>query len=217
MSVYGIEGYTSNYSLSSFTSQEQTAASTSAGAGKRAQSAYGSSISSGAGQAAVKKALGEIEPNANGRITFDMISDHREKLEGEFSVLLAGGLMLDGVDPNVEFSLVAGSDGSISVRCDDAVEKEKIEKFLQENPKVGEQFLYIQALGNLERAQSGSAAVRNWEYMKNTKMELQSQAIEMFFSAAQAGGLGFASLMGEFGGEANAEGGNFFMGTDYMV
>ncbi len=226
MSISSINPYGSQYLSGNSASgaekpssgaQETVSASSSRAAASvrnKAAQAYGAGMTSTVGQAAVKRAISEIQQlGGSDRVTFDMIREHREKLEKELSVLISGGLMLEGVDPETEFTLVATPEGAIEVNCADQAQKEKIEKFLEENPKVGEQFLYVQALGNLERAQASSGSIRNWSAMRDTKMQLESQAIEMFFAAAQESGMGFASLVGEFSGE----GGSFMLGADIMV
>ena len=179
---------------------------------KQAQNAYGAGLSSSIGQAALKRALSEMG-TSGGKVTFADIAAYQEQLETTFSAGLRVALAAKGVSPDTEFTLNISSDGVVSVNCDDAVAKEKIEKYLEDNPKVCEQFGYIQALANLDRARQSPAALR--QDMRNTKMELQSSAIEAFFGDALNSGMNFSSMLASFG--ADSGGASYYTGVDYLV
>lgn len=179
---------------------------------KQAQSAYGAGLSSSTGQAALKRALSEMGVTG-GKVTFSDIAAYQEQLETTFSVGLRVALAEQGVSADTEFTLNIGSDGAISVACDDAVAKAKIEKYLEDNPKVCEQFGYIQALANLDRARQSPAALR--QDMRSMKMELQSSAIEAFFGEALSSGMNFSSMLASFG--SNSSKASYYVGVDYLV
>ena len=180
---------------------------------KQAQDAYGGAgLSSSVGQAALKRALSEMGASG-GKVTFADIAAYQKQLETTFSVELRVALAAKGVSPETEFTLNISSDGVVSVNCDDPVAKEKIEKYLEDNPKVCEQFGYIQALANLDRARQSQAAVR--QDMKNTKAELQASAIESFFGNALNSGMNFSSMLASFGAGGNEA--SYYTGVDYLV
>ena len=150
---------------------------------------------------------------SGGKVTFADIAAYQKQLETTFSVELRVALAAKGVSPETEFTLNISSDGVVSVNCDDPVAKEKIEKYLEDNPKVCEQFGYIQALANLDRARQSPAAVR--QDMRNTKAELQASAIESFFGNALSSGMNFSAMLASFGAGGNEA--SYYTGVDYLV
>lgn len=188
---------------------------------QRAKNAYSVSATSGVGQAALNKALSEMGAQG-GRVTFKDIAAHREKLETNFSIDMRLELAKEGVSMETDFTLTMDSEGKIEVSCDDALAKEKIEKYLEENPKVCEQFGYIQALSNLERArQSPAASSQAWQNIRDAKAELQTQAVEIFFGDALSSGMNYSSLLASFspftGSGSAADTTSFYTGVNYTV
>lgn len=184
---------------------------------KKAQSAYGvgAGMSSDIGQAALNKALSEIKTET-GKVTFKDVEEHRKNLEEEFSATVRLALMEHGVYLDVDFSLTMTADGNIHVKCDDALVREKIEKYLKDNPKVCEQFGYIQALSNLNRARQSSPA--GLQGGRIAKAGMQAQAMEAFFGEAMNAGMNYAALMAEFGqGIGITESASFYAGLDFTV
>ena len=117
-----------------------------------------------------------------------------------------------------EFSISMNADGAIDVICDDAAAKEKIQKYLADNPKVCEQFGYIQALSNLERArQSPAGSMAAWQEVRNTKAELQTQAVEAFFNAAANTGMDYSSILANFAGGGESAPASFYTGLNFTV
>lgn len=189
---------------------------------KKAQAAYGGGgASSTVGQAALKKALAEM--GASGKVTFKEIAAYQEELEAQFSVTMRLDLMERGVSAETPFTLTMTPQGMVQVECDDPVAKSRIEEYLDENPEMCEQFGYIQALANLDRARQSPIGSREaWEGVRNSKMEMQTQAVEMFFGEAADAGVNYASLMASFGsrmGLMNTEesAATFYAGLDFKV
>jgi hypothetical protein len=185
---------------------------------RKAQSAYdgGGRASSTIGQAALQRALSEME-GSGGKITFKQIMEHKDRLELEFTVNLRAELLKVGVPLETEFSLSMDRDGKISVLCDDPVMREKIQKFLADNPKMCEQFGYIQALSNLERAQqSPASAMSIWKDVRSSTAGLQTQAIEAFFGAAINSGMDYSGIMANFAPGGNSKA-SFFTGLNFTV
>lgn len=186
---------------------------------RRAQNAYGGSAASATGQAALNRALSEMQTNG-GKVTFKDIAEHREKLELEFSAQVRVDLAKLGVDLDTEFTLTMTPEGNIQVACDDPLAKETIQKYLSDNPEVCEQFGYIQALSNLERArQSPAGSMAAWQEVGNAKKEYQAQAVELFFSDALSTGMNYTSLLASFGASSSSteSSTSFYAGLDFTV
>ncbi|MDL2317011.1 hypothetical protein LJC59_08070 [Desulfovibrio sp. OttesenSCG-928-A18] len=183
---------------------------------KRAQSAYGTGLTSSAGQAALKKALEEMGANER-TVTLSEIRRYREQLEEEFSANLRGELKALGVGEDVEFSVSIDTEGKVKVTCDDALAKEKIERYFVDNPGASEQFGYIQALSNLNRAQrSPAAASQSWSAIANGNNPLSAAHLEAFFCDALGSGMGYSSLLASFGSNASSAA-SFYTGLDFTV
>lgn len=179
------------------------------------QSGYGTGLSSAVGQAALKRALSEMGV-AGGKVTFADIAEYQKKLEAEFSESFREAVEELGVSPDTKFTLNISSEGKISVDCSDAIAKDKIEKYLEDNPKVREQFSYIQALANLDRAkQSPAASSPTWRDMTNVKKSIQAEAVQLFFSDALSSGMNFSSMLASFSPDSEAA--TYFTGVSYLV
>lgn len=187
---------------------------------RRAQNAYGNiSPGSAMGQAAINKALSEIGASTGGKVTFADIMKHREDLETTFSAQVRLDLAELGVSIDTEFTLNLSAEGKIDVSCDDPNAKAIIEEYLADNPDVCEQFGYIQALGNLERArQSPASATAMWQQVRSNTVEMQTQALEAFFSDAMQSGMNYSSMLANFGaGEDAGESTSFYAGLNFTV
>ena len=184
---------------------------------RKAQNAYGGgSASSAIGQAALHRALSEMD-SSGGKITFSQVAAHREKLELEFTVSLRAALAKEGVPLETEFTLSMNADGKIDVLCDDPIAREKIWKYLADNPKACEQFGYIQALSNLERAkQSPAGSMAAWREVRSATAELQTQALEAFFGAAVNSGMDYSPILASFGPGGNSVA-SFYTGLNFKV
>ena len=190
-------------------------------ASQRVRNSYGVSATSEIGRAALNRALSEMG-STGGKVTFKDIAAYREQLEEKFSADMRIDLAKAGVPVETEFTLTMNSDGSIQVSCDDPAAKAKIEKYLEETPEACEQFGYIQALSNLERArQSPTAGLPMWQDVKNAKAELQSSAIEIFFGEAMSAGMNYSSLLASFspmlGSSSASDATSFYTGINYTI
>lgn len=186
----------------------------------RAQNAYGGGgATSSIGQQALNRALSEM--GAEGGVTFKDIANYREQLETEFSLLMRKALAKEGVSLETEFSLTMDANGNVDVNCDDPMAKETIRAFLVENPEVCNQFGYIQALSNLERAgQSPAGVSAAWNDLRSNKKAYQAAAVEAFFSEAMDSGMNYSSLMANFGavtGDDSSTNTSFYAGLSYTV
>lgn len=182
---------------------------------------YGEESGSGLslGQAALSRALSEMN-SGGGKVTFADIAAYREQLEQEFTLLMRASLVQKGVSLETEFLLVMDANGNVDVSCDDPVAKETIRAFLAENPQACNQFGYIQALANLERARNSPAgASAAWSEFGSSKKAYQAQAVEAFFSDALDSGMNYSSLLASFGVAANEDSASarFYAGLSYTV
>ena len=218
MAVSSVGSNSYSLSLTSLLSDETDEATSSAASSKtaasKAASAYGGGgIMSTQGQKALAKALAAIKAEGNDRISFAMVEEYRQKQEKLFSAEVRKDLLALGVDKDIDFKLVANTDGSISVITKSA-DKEKIEKYFKDNPDMVEKFQNIQALSNLKRA-TESSSVANLGAMRDVRKQLQAQAIESFFASSENSGSGFASQIADFGtGNSQA---NYLLGVNRKV
>ncbi|MDL2267625.1 hypothetical protein LJC46_06525 [Desulfovibrio sp. OttesenSCG-928-G15] len=207
-------------SSSSSVSAQDILSSTATSYGRKAQGAYGNvSLGSSLGQAAINKALSEISTNSDGKVTFADIIKHREDLETTFSAQVRIDLAERGVSLDTEFTLTMTPEGKIDVSCDDPNAKAAIEEYLAESPDVCEQFGYIQALSNLERArQSPAASTAMWQEARSNTSMMQLSALENFFTDATQSGMNYSSLLASFsGGLDSTENASFYAGLNFTV
>lgn len=187
----------------------------------RAQKAYGVSATSGVGQAALNRALSEMSTSSD-RVTFKDIANYQKELESKFSTNLRLELYKQGVPLDTEFTLSMTADGQIQVQCDDPQAKGIIQKYLQENPEACQDFGYIQALANLERAkQSPTGAAQLMDSVLQSKKEIQLQSVETFFDTALSSGMKYSTLLANFSqtdtAENAADNTSFYAGLDFTV
>lgn len=187
----------------------------------RAKNAYAISASSGIGQAALNRALSELGSSGS-RVTFSDIANYQKELESRFSADLRLNLYEQGVDLDVEFAVNMSPEGEIQVQCDDPAAKAIIEKYLADNPEVCEDFGYIQALANLERAKQGPAgAAKLMSSVLQSKKEIQLGAVNAFFDEALSSGMKYSSLMASFSPVAStdeaSQAASFYAGIGYTV
>ena len=216
MSIDAIKAYSmslADFLTASAKEEDNSAASVLSKASKNsAYTAYGSNMHNGAGQAAMQRAVEELRARIGGPVTFDMVQDYRAEQEKGFSLLMQAGLYAQGVTESEDFYLVASPAGQISVNCADPVLKEKVFALLAENPELSEQFLFIQALGNVERSRQAGSTLSQ---QRETKANLGMQAVDIFMNAAAQQGVGYSSLLGAF--EGGWDSAQFFMGANLTV
>ena len=217
----GLVNYLSDKNNSSYFDTSYTASSsnkllTDAFKAQNSQTAYCTGLSSAVGQAALKRAFSEMGVSSSSKVTFDDIAEYQKKLEAEFSESFRKAVEELGVSSDTRFTLSVSAEGKITVNCDDAVAKGKIEKYLEENSKVRDQFSYIQALANLDRAkQSPAASSPAWKDMTSLKKAIRAEAVQMFFSDALNSGMNYNSTLASF--SSDSEMAQYFTGLSYMV
>lgn len=166
-------------------------------------------------QAALERALKELSELKGGKITFSDIRQYQQDLEQVFTAEVRMAVAELGVDLDTAFTLRLSSDGKIQVVTDDAGDQYIIQKYLKDNPSVCEQFGYIQALSNFEKARSNSASI-NAGYLYETQASMSLDMIGSMFSDAISGGMNFTDLLAQFNGGDN-ETVKFYAGIDFSV
>lgn len=183
---------------------------------KNPYAAYGSNMYSGVGQSAMQRAIEELKQKNGGAVTFSMVNDYRTEMENDFKTLMLGGLALMGFEETEDFTLRATSEGEIEIQSNDPEVKAAVAFLLEESPKLKEQFLYIQALGNIERSKG---AVSSHMQMQQAQADLAADAMDImlnsgnFLNQASGLGLGYSSLMANFS-QGNMQA---MLGANYLV
>lgn len=140
----------------------------------------------------VEAALAGVEPDANGRITFKQLEEHKKTKEADFAEKVKSDLRALGVDEKIEFRLVSDNNGGVSV-ISDHKEAALIERYFKANPKMVEEFNKIQMIGNFDRA-------RQFQDRPITDMrkEIQMQGAALFMNSAMTNGMSLASELMDF-------------------
>lgn len=222
MSVSSVNQYTYGMTLADLyyqTAQNESSDNSSLLSGGLSKTSYANlgaygTIQSGEGVEAIKKAVSELQADGNGRVTFKMIQEYCAELEQNFERGMRAAVSLAGAPEDLEFKLVANSRGEVEVMCDDAGAKALIEAVLKEIPALEEEFKYIQALKNADKAQSSSAAASRRLSLQAAKAGLQQEAMETFLTDLfSSGSLGYSSLLAEF----DSDSASYFLGANYLV
>lgn len=183
---------------------------------KNTYSAYGANMYSGVGQSAMNRAINELKEANNGKVTFSMIQDYRSNLEEDFKKSMQIGLTLLGFEKTEDFQLMATPEGDIEIMCEDPELREAVAFLLEETKDLKDQFLYIQALGNIERAKGTMTG-----YMENLygKASLQADSLDIllngsdFINQISSLGIGYSSLLANF----NTDSVQYMLGANYTV
>lgn len=174
----------------------------------------GGGMASDVGKAALNRALKEMQGKVEGVITFDKIYEYQKYLETKFTVDVKVAMTKLGVDPEQEFTITMNAEGAIGVQCDDPATRETVLDFLHQNPAVCEEFGYIQALGNLKRAQQSPV----WPSVQASKAAIVANSIELMFDEVLgSGGMDYSALTAQFNGLGESQNVSFYTGLSYAV
>ncbi|MCL1915837.1 MAG: hypothetical protein FWG17_03920 [Desulfovibrionaceae bacterium] len=177
-----------------------------------ALSAYGGNMLSGPGQTAMQRAVQELRETQGGPVTFAMVREYREEMENSFTLLMQASIYALGLEESQDFFLSASQEGRIEVSSSDPILREMVTALLAENPKLGEQFLYIQALGNIEKTSQASTPLMA---RQSAKANLGMQSVDIFIKAAASQGFGYSSLLGLYDGSSGDL--SYFLGANMTV
>lgn len=87
----------------------------------------------------------------NDRVTFSQINAYRQQLEQEYAEKLNADFEKLGIDPKVTFQLKVNDAGGLSVSSAHA-DKDKLQKYFDDNPELVKKYQEIQALADLDAA-----------------------------------------------------------------
>ncbi len=140
----------------------------------------------------VTAALEGVEPDSNGRITFQQVADHKKALEEAFAEDVKADLKELGVDEDIEFRLVADNAGGVAV-VSDHPDAELVERYFKANPEMVERFNKIEMLGNFDRAREFQSRP-----ITDMRKEIQMQAVDAFMTSASDNGMSMMSELMDF-------------------
>lgn len=87
----------------------------------------------------------------NGSVTFGQITAYKEKLERDYGAKLEKDLADLGIPKDIKFQLKLNGDGKIEV-VSDHPDKDKVQKYFNDNPDMVKKYKEIQSLADLESA-----------------------------------------------------------------
>jgi hypothetical protein len=174
---------------------------------------YSSGLMSAEGRKQLGKTFAAMKEEGYTDFTFEGIERYRTIKELEFSRKVKEDLHTIGVAEDIEFRLVADTNGNIQVITDHA-DKAIVEKYIADNPDVADDIRNIQALSNLKRV-TQNAQVRNQEDMIQLKKSLQAEAVEAFFAMNDNNGKDWFSQIAAFDGSEDSA--RFMLGLGISV
>ena len=87
----------------------------------------------------------------NDRVTFGQINIYRQQMEEEYAKKIVEDFEKLGIDSKVSFQLKENAAGKLEVTSSYA-DKDKIQKYFDDNPEMVDKYKEIQILANLEAA-----------------------------------------------------------------
>jgi len=150
MAVSGIQGYgLDSYQMQQLFAQENKNAATDA---SQTNAKYSSAIQTVSTVVELTRAVMEkMGVGKNDRVSFRQINAYREQLEQEYAEQLRKDFALLGVDPDISFQLKENEKGGLTVSSTHP-DKDKIQKYFDDNPELVKKYREIQTLANLESA-----------------------------------------------------------------
>lgn len=163
--------------LNDTASADSPAKNTSTKSAAKSSSLYAAAGSPQGLASAVQAAMDDLGLGASDRVTFQTLLDYRDQLQEQFTSEVRKGLLAAGVDPDVSFRLVSGSDGTGVQVITDSPDKEKIEQYFKDNPDMVKEFEKVQALNKMEETRKSQHID-----VKSIKSRLQMEAMTTWFS-----------------------------------
>ena len=150
MAVSSIQGYgLDSYQMQQLLAQENTnTAANTAASGATSNSTLQTVNAVAELTQAVMEKMGV---GKNDRVSFGQINAYREQLEQAYSEQLRKDFETIGVDPNIAFQLKENDAGGLTVSSD-SPDKDKVQKYFDDNPEMVDKYKEIQILANLEAA-----------------------------------------------------------------
>ncbi len=218
MAITSVGAYNANLVSLYTQAVEEDGGGPSRGAYKNVRGGVAPSLSAGGFSSRTRQALSEaiavIRTRSSDRITFETIETYRQTMEKQFSDNLREALRKKGVDPAIEFKLVADANGDVKV-ISDHKDKASVEQYLKDNPRMVEQFQHIQALSNVQRTAENSVAHSTGSSVAQIKKQLQAQAVSEYFTMLEDSGASFASQIADFNSDGSQA--SYMLGLNYSV
>lgn len=142
--AYGVDNEEAAKKAAESASQRNTAKS-------NANSGYPSSQTLQDLTAIATAAMDSMGIPKNGNVTFGQITAYKNKLEKEYGDKLEKDLADLGVDKDIKFQLKLGKDGKMEV-VSDHPDREKVQKYFDDNPEMVKKYKEIQSLADLDSA-----------------------------------------------------------------
>jgi len=150
MAISGIQGYgLDSYQMQQLFAQENKNAATDA---TQTSAAHTSAMQTVSAVVELTRAVMEkMGVGKNDRVSFRQINAYREQMEQEYADQIRKDFALLGVDPDISFQLKENEKGGLTVSCTHP-DKDKIQKYFDDNPELVKKYREIQTLANLEAA-----------------------------------------------------------------
>ncbi len=133
------------------------------------------------------KALG-IE----GKVTYNDLLKHRDKMIEDFQDKVKKGLTQAGVAPNADFRINLDENGNIKVSSNHK-DKAKIEQFFKENPSLSKEYQHIEALNQVEETRKNQGVDLSNSYREGQLLaygsSLNMTALRMSMAMVGSGSL----------------------------
>ncbi len=149
MGVTGI----GNYGIDSYQMQQLFAQENNGGQATNTRTAanYSAMQTVSAVAELTRAVMDKMGVGANDKVTFGRINAYRQQMEKEYVEKLNADFEKLGIDPGVAFQLKANDKGGLTVSSMHA-DKDKVQKYFDDNPDMVKQYQEIQALADLDAA-----------------------------------------------------------------
>ena len=163
-----------NYGLNSYQMQQLlTQSSGNTGAAEQQNSSAYSATQTVSLVAELTRAVMEkMGVGKNDRVSFGQINSYRQQMEEEYAKKIAEDFENLGIDSKVSFQLKENTAGGLVVSTSHP-DRDKIQKYFDDNPEMVEQYNEIQALANLDAARK-SMDIQPAELKKRIQIENMS-------------------------------------------
>ena len=152
MAVSGIRGYgLDSYQMQQLFSQENRNAVTDAAGASAANYSAVQTVS--AVVELTRAVMEKMGVGKNDRVSFRQISAYREQMEQEYAEQIRKDFALLGVDPKIAFQLKENEKGGLTVSANHP-DRDKVQKYFDDNPELVKKYKEIQTLANLEAART---------------------------------------------------------------
>jgi hypothetical protein len=150
MAISGIQGYgPDSWQMQQLFAQENKSAATDANQTSAAN--YSAMQTVSAVVELTRAVMEKMGVGKNDRVSFRQINAYREQMEQEYAEQIRKDFALLGVDPDISFQLKENEKGGLTVSSTHP-DKDKIQKYFDDNPELVKKYREIQTLANLDAA-----------------------------------------------------------------